>query len=38
MKPHKPGNSPGPGPEIVDRESSKSERLDESVAEQCRMR
>ena len=36
----KPGNSPWPGPEAVerDRDSPKSERCKESVAGQCRMR
>ena len=39
MEPQKPGNSPGSGPEVVERrESSKSERCKESVAGQCRTR
>ena len=36
MKPQKPGNSSGPGPEVVKRIESK--RRIESVAGQCRMR
>ena len=42
MEPQKPGNYPGPGPEVVERERErelpKSERRKESVAGQCKMR
>ena len=47
MDPQKPGNSPGPGPKVVerhkdrktrDRKLPKSERRKESVPGQCRMR
>ena len=34
MGPQKPGNSPGPGPEVVERQRVAKE----SVAGQCRMR
>ena len=38
METQKPGNSPGPGPEIVERpESPKSKRRKESLAGQCRI-
>ena len=40
MEPQKPGNFPGSGPEVIERqrESPKSERRKEFVAGQCRMR
>ena len=37
-EPQKPGNSPGPAPEVVETESPKSEWCKESVAGQCRMK
>ena len=38
MEPQKPGNSPGPGPEVVETESRQRASSTESEAIQCRMR
>ena len=38
MEFQKPGNSPRPGPEIVETEVAKSDWREESVVGQCRMR
>ena len=40
MEPQKPGNSPGPGPEVVEIETESCQRASgsEFVAVQCRMR